>query len=490
MKLLHNAHFYLNSGFDNPVTALLIDQGRIASLLEGTEDMIKDAERIDLHGAWVYPGFIDAHTHSFSGGLYQNGVDLSGCTCLDEVFTLLAEANRTTRDRIFAWRFAEENIREKRFPTLLELDRVCPRNQLLLRRIDGHSCVLNSYARRVVPGLQSAEEVLTGVDNDLAVNWLQENCTARTILNAYQAAAQAALKGGFTRLHTMIGDAQQDNQHYRLVRQYSYKFPISFELYPQSFNISDALDLEASRIGGCILADGSLGSHTAALSSPYQDNPGTGNLYQSDSFWNEFIASAHANRLQVGVHCIGDAAISQINNAYLRLDPQEVRTLRHQLIHCELTPDPLLERIAASGATPVMQPNFDLLWGGDSGFYAQRLGVERSRQMNRWASFTRAGVRVCGSSDWYITELNIAMSLHAAINHHNPDERLSPAEAIRVYTENNAWLAHAEDRYGRISPGFEADLSVMDTDFTKPFDYTQVRATAIFHAGEQVYAST
>ncbi|MBW6514267.1 MAG: amidohydrolase family protein [Candidatus Syntrophosphaera sp.] len=488
MKLFHNAHFYLDDGFANPVKALLAEKGKIAKLLREDGIDAPDLEKIDLHGAYVYPGFIDAHTHCYSGGLYTAGVDLSGCRTLDEVLSLLFMACQEKDGPIFAWRFDENDILEKRFPTMRELDSVCPRANLLLRRVDGHSCVLNSQARKQVPGLTRPDEVLRGADNDLSVNWLQDNISDDTVLEAYHTAAQVALKGGFTRIHTMIGDAQQSNQHYKLIRDRLIEFPVGYELYPQSFNIRDALELGAKRIGGCILADGSIGSHTAALSHPYSDQGTKGLLYQDNAFWRDFVTEAQRHKLQVGVHCIGDAAIRQINTAYLKLGRDDVCASRHQLIHCELTPDPLMREIAASGAVPVMQPAFDLLWGGDSGFYAARLGTPRSREMNRFDSLTGMGTKVCGSSDWYITELNIAMSLHAAINHHNPAERLTPAQAIRIYTDNNAWLSHEEDLRGKIEPGFMADLSVMDTDFTQPFDYQSAATLAVIRDGAIVHA--
>ena len=488
MIVLKNARFNLSNGFDNPIRALVVDQGKIAALLPERAPLPADCEILDLRGAYVYPGFIDAHTHSFSGGLYRAGIDLSAFACLDDVLDALREADQETGGTIFAWRFDERSLREGRFPTQAELDSACRKRKLLLRRVDGHSCMLNSLARQSFPSLQEGP-VLTGTDNDRAVNHLQDSCASEDILAAYHTAAEQALKGGFTRVHTMIGDAEESNQHYSLIRDHLADFRLDFELYPQSFNIADALQLGAKRVGGCILADGSLGSHTAALTQSYADSPTQGILYRSDSFWQNFIGRAHAAGLQICVHCIGDAAIRQINNAYATLPRNEVQALRHQLIHCELTPDPLLDDIAASGAVPVMQPAFDLLWGGDSGLYEQRLGGQRLRQMNRFGSFTRAGVRVCGSSDWYVTELNIALSLHALINHHNPAERLSPAEAIRIYTENNAWLARAEDRYGLIEPGFEADLSVMDTDFTQPFNYVHARTLRVIRRGETVYAA-
>ncbi len=406
MKYLHQARFWLDGSFDNQVNALLVDQGRILKLLTAADHPDPAWEPVDLQGGWAYPGFIDAHTHSFSGGLYEDGVDLSGCASIDETLSLLFAAARPQPELVIGWRYDENQVRERRFPTPVELDAICPRAKLLLRRVDGHSCVLNSAAREAVPGLNGADEVLRGAENDLAVNWLQNNCSEETILRAYHAAARTALRGGFTTLHTMIGDAQMSVQHFRLIRDRLAEFAARFELYPQCFNVEAALELGAKRIGGCVLADGSIGSRTAALREAYADCDSRGCLYQSDEFWNDFVDRAHARGLQVCVHCIGDAAIDQVNTAYARHPADEVRELRHQLIHCELTPNDLCERIAASGAVPVMQPAFDLLWGGPGNLYASRLG-DRHLLMNRFRTHTTGGVRVCGSSDWYVTDLNI-----------------------------------------------------------------------------------
>ncbi|MDD3143106.1 MAG: amidohydrolase family protein, partial [Candidatus Cloacimonetes bacterium] len=88
MKYLHNAKFYLEGNFANPVTALLVDAGRIVKLLSSEDPVQPSWEKVDLRGGWVYPAFIDAHTHSFSGGLYEDGVDLSACASIDEVLSL------------------------------------------------------------------------------------------------------------------------------------------------------------------------------------------------------------------------------------------------------------------------------------------------------------------------------------------------------------------------------------------------------------------
>ncbi|HOT40382.1 MAG TPA: amidohydrolase family protein, partial [Candidatus Syntrophosphaera thermopropionivorans] len=132
------------------------------------------------------------------------------------------------------------------------------------------------------------------------------------------------------------------------------------------------------------------------------------------------------------------------------------------------------------------QPAFDLLWGGNSGLYSERLG-DRYKIMNRFQSLSRQGISICSSSDWYVTDMNIAMSLYALIHHHNPQEKLEPIEAIKSYTENNSWLNHTEDSLGKIEEGYIADLSVMDTDFTKLFDWNKVRTLLIIKDGNIVY---
>lgn len=489
MKILHNARFYLDGGFKNLAQALIVERGRIKDILFYRPKQ-SDAEMIDLGSGFAYPGFIDAHTHSFSGGLYADGVDLSLCRSVNEVLELLAEANQSKREYIFAWRLDENRLKERRFPTQKELDAACPDANLLLRRVDGHSCLLNTRARKLIPSLRSADEVLKGQDNDLAVNWLHDNCDDETILKAYHTAAGIALKGGFTGIHTMIGDAKMSIQHYKLVQEHLSDFPVEFYLYPQSFNIKAALEVGAKRIGGCILADGSIGSFTAALSTPYKGTNTTGKLYRRQAFWNKFIFEASCYGLQVGVHCIGDRAIEQISNAYIFAKKAGKKDLRHQLIHCELVPGRLIDLIQRSGAVAVMQPNFDLLWGYKGGLYEQRLGKQRRNMMNRFRFLRMYKIRVCGSSDWYVTELDIALSIHAAIWHNNRYERLKPAEAIRIYTENNAWLNHDENRLGAIKPGFQADLSVLNTDLTDEFEPEDCRTLSIVRKGVRVYAGT
>ncbi len=473
MTIFNNLYLWSEGAFEVRLRALCVENGIITDILPAIKESDYPAARIiDMQSAYLYPGFIDTHTHSFEGGLYSLGVDLSGSANISEVLARIAgsRGKGNTSDTLFAWQLDETKLAEKRLPTPAELDHVCPNRALILRRIDGHSCVLNSFAKALVPNLETKAGILRGKENDKAVHYFHGRLSEEAILEAYQAAAQIALQGGFTGLHTMIGDADYSIAHYALIRDNLSAFPINFTLYPQSFNLRAAMDAGASRIGGCILADGSIGSETAALSEPYLNSQSRGTLYQSDQFWQDFITKATENGLQVAIHVIGDRAIRQINDIYLKI-PQTAK-LRHQLIHCEITDDQLISDIARSGAAAVMQPNFDLLWGGENGFYTSKLGLSRSMIMNRFASLSRQGVKVCGGSDWYITELNAATSIRACLKHHNPGERLSHSQAVSIYTENAAWLSHEEQKRGTLEKGYRADFCLyshpLDSETQKP----------------------
>lgn len=488
--IIFNAHFYLQGSFDNPILGLRVADGKITEFLYRLPANIDNLHSMDLGGHYAYPGFTDCHTHSFSGGLYQSGIDLSKCNTISQVLEVIrSEAvNLTKNSFLFAWKFDEYNILEQRFPTQLEIDSVCPSINLLLRRVDGHSCMVSSHARKMITDLHTTEDVIRGADNDIVTHWFHQSCDELTILQAYQTAAEQALKGGFATVHTMIGDADMSIDHFKLIHKHKNDFPVRYILYPQSFNIEAALEVGSDRIGGCILADGSIGSHTAAMSSPYKDSTIKGSLYHTDEFWNEFVLEANRHKLQVCVHCIGDAAIRQVNNAYLRAAEQDYNDLRHQLIHCEVVPDDLIHRIKASGAAPVMQPNFDLLWGGANDLYETRLGKATANKMNRFGSFNRHGIRVAASSDWYVTPLDAPMSIHAMIHHHNPSERVKPQDAIQMYTDNAAWLVREENVTGTIAPGYMADLSVLDTDLTQNYDHQNVNTKYVVRNGAIVFS--
>jgi hypothetical protein len=491
-KLYHNAKFYTMEDDSSHYTAILCENELILDTFHHYPDYI-ECEKIDLKGGFVFPGFVDSHTHSFEGGLYQNGVDLSDCETISDTLDKLSSAS-TFSDMMFAWNFDELSIRENRFPTKAEIDKNFPDTPVLLRRVDGHSCVINTAAEQMIIDRHGAVDfpadgLLRSSQNDLAAHTFHKSLDFESVLYCFQTAAQIAIANGHTGIHTMIGDAKNDFFFFEKLLSEAEKFDIDFTFYPQCFDIEGVSAVyerlnwsKCRRIGGCILADGSFGSHTAALSEPYRDEVGgNGILYQTSEFWDVFFKAAHIRDLQAAVHCIGDRAISQVISAIAYTKQITNKDLRHQIIHAEYLTDEMIKKMKDYNISAIMQPMFDAHWGGETGFYASVLGRDRTKYLNRFRSLTEAGVLVAGSSDWYITELSALSGIQAAISHQYHPERLSNFEAIKMYTTNPHKLTFSETYRGYIKQGYTTDCVVLDADIMKIKNVNETKVIKTFN---------
>jgi hypothetical protein len=257
-------------------------------------------------------------------------------------------------------------------------------------------------------------------------------------------------------------------------------------LYPQITDVNIALEIGTKRIGGCILADGSFGSYSAALSEPYSDKPETtGILYRSDEFWQNFVKKAHENDLQVAIHCIGDAAITQILNCYETVQEENQKDLKHMIIHNELTSDEMLDRMANANVSAAMQPMFDRLWAGSKGLYEKRLGMDRTSRTTRLASVYNRNILLTGGSDWYITDMNALMGIDAATRIHNEKEQLSAYQAIEIYTKNAAILSGDQDRFGTIEKGKLANFVCLEENILESRSIKDIKINSMIVEGMQ-----
>jgi predicted amidohydrolase YtcJ len=491
MKLFYNATFHSMNDAKDSWKAILVENGKIVETFHNIPNFLPNWEIIDLKENFVLPGFIDAHTHSFEGGLYSLGCDLKPCKTISEVLEKIASSN-PVGNHFFAYQFDENLIAEKRFPTIEELDQLYPNTPLLLRRIDGHSCVVNSAALKQIPWKKKFSSDFDGIlrkeENDIAAHWFHKSITEEGIIQAYKAAEQIALSNGHTCIHTMIGDAQQNPLHYEFFQTIKNDFAIDWVVYPQILNVDTAKKLGAKRVGGCILADGSIGSFTAGLFEPYKQKKTTGMLYQTDEFWNDFVWNAHKNDMQVAVHAIGDKAVDQIVQAYVLAQKRQPKDLRHQVIHGELIQDKTLAQMANYNITAAMQPMFDKLWGGVGNFYDRVLGTERMHTMNRFKTMREMGIKIGGSSDWYITDVDAKQGIDALENHNNSNEQLSRFKAIQLYSTTASFLNHEENCRGTLEQGKKADFIIVENNPFTIKSFLELRLKEVFKDGKKVYA--
>ena len=472
----------------------VVDGGRFASLDSASAGA--GVEIVDLAGAIVVPAFADCHLH-----LTDTGYTV-GARNLADVADAAAFGDRVARlpDEPFVY---ASNYDDAAWPDgtadARVLEREFPDRLAMLVRIDGHSSLVNRHTLAEL-GVESLDGIECGDDGAptgrlfLEANWTaQERFLERIPSEARRAADRRAhalaLSNGAVQLHVQLVGLGSHDAYAAAVADLQWIGPAKW--HPKICERDPALaaSLGLPYVGGDVFLDGSLGSGTAALHAPYADRSGNGKLTFGDAEIVEFFSDAERRGISAGVHAIGDRAIEQCLAAWDEvLDGKPSPRNRHFIEHFEVASTEQIARAARLGLYLSMQPQFDASWGAPGGMYERRLGAERARGMNALGSALRAGAAVCGGDDSPVCALSPLRGMAAACEHHNPSERLTPLEALTMYTYDAARLGHAENTTGAIAPGYAADFAVLDRD---PFDgasFAETRVLETWLDGERVFA--
>jgi hypothetical protein len=203
--------------------------------------------------------------------------------------------------------------------------------------------------------------------------------------------------------------------------------------------------------------DGSIGSGTAKLSEPYADSGDRGTWVVPPEELREWVERAEDAGFQFTAHAIGDEAVHETLGAFAECE--DPASARHRVEHAEVLTDESVERFADLGVVASVQPNF-LKWAREGGLYETRLGVERTRESNPFASLLEAGVPLAFGSD--TMPLGPLFGIEQAVTAPAPEQRIGVTEALRAYTHGAAYAGFDEDRMGTVERGKLADLVVLE----------------------------
>ncbi|MEO0074674.1 MAG: amidohydrolase [candidate division WOR-3 bacterium] len=473
---------------------MLIDDGMIKELSSTALPSLLD--KISFSDNYIMPGFIDSHTHILGVGLQKIFPEVSDIQSLEELFDRVFAAYNLAQELkyLIVYNFDPDNIKEKRYPTKKELDKILKKYPILIYRIDGHSAVLNSSGLNEVltnygDSSQSGIEVdqykeptgvLRGEVFELASRIFIKKIDPALRIESFFKASELAIQQGVTTMVTMVG-SELDNLTCELLVANSSRLPIEVIPFYQTRDIQRVQRLNLPRIGGCILIDGSFGSHTAALNEPYADKPNHyGILYYSDQELEEFYLNADTNNLQTAVHAIGDRAIKQVIKVVKHCLKDNHN--RHRIEHCELLTDALIDEISKLNLIICVQPAFEFYWGGPNKMYAERLG-QRWQNTNPYRKLIEKGIIIAGGSDAPITPINPLLGISTAANMPNPEHSITLQEALKMFTCNGAYAIQAENRIGSLSIGADADFIVLEKD---PLATTDNKIIAVFKKGKRL----
>ncbi len=493
--IINAKKIYTLDSSNNIYNTMLIEDGKIKEL--SNHLLPYKHEKISYPDKYIVPGFIDSHTHILGTGLQQVFPEVSSAQSFEEIFDKISAASNIAQEYGFlvVYNFEPDNTKERRYPHRRELDRLIKDYAMLLYRIDGHSGVLNTKGLEQVletkdkileRGIEYDEHkeptgILRGKAYEFTARFFNNKFSPELRIQAFEKACGLAIKHGVTTMITMLG-TEVDNITCELLLQVQDKLPIEVIPFYQTKDIERVKKLNLSRIGGCILIDGSFGSHTAALIEDYTDEPNNkGVLYLTDQELTNFYQESDANGLQTAVHAIGDRAIEQVVRCFESF--LKDNRLRHRIEHCELLNDDLIKRIRDLGLVVCVQPAFENYWGGAGKMYKERLG-ERWQKTNPLNKLINSGILVAAGSDAPITPIDPLLGISSAVNHPNPEHRISCLYALQMFTKNGAYAICAENRIGILKENYQADFVVLDND---PLENTANKICRVYKKGNQLY---
>lgn len=228
-----------------------------------------------------------------------------------------------------------------------------------------------------------------------------------------------------------------------------------------------------------IMTDGILENYTGALLEPYCDGCGGhtdnhGLSYVERDLLQAAVTELDRNGFQVHMHAIGDRAVRNALDAV-----QAARTAngandnRHHVAHIQVVQPHDVLRFAELGVIANCQAYWAQLEPQMEELTIPYLGQERAQLQYPFGDLQRSGARLAMGSDWSVTTANPLEEIEVAVtridpeNRSNapflPDQALSLQAALSAFTAGSAFVNHDDDG-GMLTPGWRADLAVLDCD--------------------------
>jgi len=479
---------------------------------------------INAEGRRVLPGFNDSHVHFVDGGTQLDSVDLKDADSPEELARRIgARAKSKPGEWILGGDWDDQRWTPPQLPTRALVDDVTNGTPVFVSRYDGHMALANAAAlgRAGItertpdpPGgviVRDAKGNPTGVLKDAAMDFVTRvipNKTPDERLRAVKRAMEHAASLGVTSLQDMNPSyddiavyAELANRGELTVRIYAA--PMETGFYDQAkIGIHRSFGSSWLRLGAVKgYADGSLGSTTAYFFQPYTDAPDTRGLLseemQSVEDMRTRLMAADRAGLQLCIHAIGDAGISQILDVFedvVRANGDRDRRLRIE--HAQHIAPKDFDRFASLKVIASVQPYHAI----DDGRWAERrIGPERIKTTYAFRTLLDKGVRLSFGTDWPVAPLNPMLSLHAAttratLDGKNPDgwvpeQKIAIADAVAAYTRAAAFAEFQERDKGTIARGKLADLVILTDDILAipPAQIKDVRVLTTIAGGKVVY---
>ncbi len=507
----------------------------VGNFAEVVKSVSANAERIDLEGKSLFPGFIDSHSHSIDGGLALISVDASErVRALKELAPFVEDAKKTgkgVRGDILEilglplefWSHCD--VLNSEFST-----GVYEKQSVLLRGMDGHTAWANrallqraGITAEFLKHLSAEERSYYGTDKDKdmqpngflvdagmeKIEPLLPEPTPERLL----AAGRAALQYNYSLGITAWLDPLASDYVLRAYRLLADKGELTSQVvaFPQVLAKDPAVELAAVQktreayknvanlhlSGIKVFADGVVEypSQTAHLSKPYKNTGRNGDLLFDPKKFAELCVEADKQGLIVHVHAIGDGAVKEaLDGIAAARNTNGNSRLPHTLTHEQFVLPEDFPRFRELGVVSALQ----LFWADASQDTIEIVKPYVDADIYKWQYPARSildnGGIISGASDWPVSTANVFRGIYQAETRKGPEGVLDPSQAMPreamfyAYTRNSARAMNL-DSIGMIASGKRADLVLLDRDVltVSPEEMRDTKVVWTMVAGKTVY---
>ena len=502
--IYYHGNILTGVGLETPhperVAAIAVAHGDI--LATGTDQAIlakykgAQTQMVDLRGAFVMPGFNDAHAHLGDGGQILLSVNLLGVKSLREMQDRIREAAEKAPPGQWLKGGGWDHTLwpGAKLPNRADIDAAAQGHPAIFVRVDGHIAVADSTALAAAGITRGTPDPQGGkIDRDAsgeATGILRE--TAQALVKTPPPSPEQRRKG----LELALEDASshgvttvQDFSEWddflvyeqmegegklpaRIAEWIPFAESLSLEQQQAAHHPATDRLLHTTMLKGFM--DGSLGSRTAAMNAPYSDDPGNSGIPRfTQEKLNEMAIERAKAGFQLGFHAIGDRAADMALDAFALAESASTpRNFRFRIEHSQVVSPGDFTRYKQLGVIASMQPSHLLT---DMAWAEQRIGPERSKYAYAWKSFLDAGVPLAFGTDYPVEPIAPFRGVYCAVTRQNvagtmtfhPEEKLTIGQTLYAYTQGSAYAEFAEKWKGKLVPGYAADFVVLDRDLTR-----------------------
>lgn len=442
---------------------MMTHEGKIVAIGDDL-DLNACTEIIDLKGAHVYPGFVDAHLHLIGYGQSLKTINLHGLTSKDAIIQALK--NQST-SFIYAQGYEIIGL------TKHDLDNDFSDTPVVIRHSDYHGLTLNSKALSLFNITDSDGILKEEIANQ--VMYKLPKPTKNDLTMMLEAAIDSLYKYGIT-------GADSDDLYYfngfeettSIIEHVMKHKPFRTHLLIHHRILNDFIasnkawgkPIDYVEYGAVkMFYDGTMSSKTALMSSPYIGESHAGEVVLGRETFEQVLKGVREHGLTAAIHVIGDQGLLEVVQLLQAYPPKKGEIDR--IIHAPWVTKETLKYLKTLPVSIDIQPQFlsaDLP-------KALTYFSKKPDLVFPWKTYSQEKIIQSGSSDAPVEIPNPLLGIRDAIfrrsNHDHKqyymDECLTPFEAIKLYSTHAQVQSKLEKR-GFLDLGYLADFTILDCD--------------------------